>query len=198
MAPTGQLHAIDVFEELEDPRAGPTLIALLSSDDDTVRDWAAHALGVLNIENAVPALVRAYRATRDRGTRPDWTEAVSMRHAMTALGARDPVVPPLTRSMQVQVPKLGAAWPAGRLQDVFEDLADHDQVVLYFQLLRVEGDHAYHVGDAGGSWGAELDYDQRWHELVRHAKEWALLYASAISPDAGLVATIEWIGRNDL
>ncbi|GGS67296.1 hypothetical protein GCM10010222_04790 [Streptomyces tanashiensis] len=40
----GQLTAIEVFEEVTDPRCGPALIALLHSDNPTVREWAAMAL----------------------------------------------------------------------------------------------------------------------------------------------------------
>ncbi|WP_435614628.1 hypothetical protein [Streptomyces coelicoflavus] len=35
----GQLTAIEVFEEVADPRCGPALISLLDSDDSTVREW---------------------------------------------------------------------------------------------------------------------------------------------------------------
>ncbi|CAM5700446.1 hypothetical protein SHIRM173S_07933 [Streptomyces hirsutus] len=39
----GRLTAIEVFEEVADPRCGPALIALLDDDDPTVREWAAIA-----------------------------------------------------------------------------------------------------------------------------------------------------------
>jgi HEAT repeat protein len=43
----GQLTAIEVFEEVADPRCGPALIALLDADDPTVREWVAMALASL-------------------------------------------------------------------------------------------------------------------------------------------------------
>ncbi|MFD0335545.1 HEAT repeat domain-containing protein [Streptomyces erythrogriseus] len=49
----GQLTAIEVFEEVGDPRCGPALIDLLNSDNPTVREWAAMALASLEINGAV-------------------------------------------------------------------------------------------------------------------------------------------------
>ena len=46
----GQLTAVEVFEEVANPRCGPALITLLSSDDSTVREWAAMALASLKID----------------------------------------------------------------------------------------------------------------------------------------------------
>ncbi|WP_107063520.1 HEAT repeat domain-containing protein [Streptomyces sp. NRRL B-24720] len=92
----GQLTAIEVFEEVADPRCGPALIALLGSDDPTVREWAAMALASLEIDGAVEHLRRAYRACLERATPPDWSEPVGIRWALTELGARSPLVPPLT------------------------------------------------------------------------------------------------------
>lgn len=62
----GQLTAIEVFEEVADPRCGPALITLLSSDDSTVREWAAMALASLKIDGAVESVRRAYRACLER------------------------------------------------------------------------------------------------------------------------------------
>ncbi|ELS56155.1 HEAT repeat domain-containing protein [Streptomyces viridochromogenes] len=36
----GRLTAIEVFEEVADPRCCPALIALLDADDPSVREWA--------------------------------------------------------------------------------------------------------------------------------------------------------------
>ncbi|MER7723881.1 HEAT repeat domain-containing protein [Streptomyces sp. NPDC096323] len=62
----GQLTAIEVFEEVADPRCGPALIALLRSDDSTVREWATMALASLKIDGAVEPVRRAYRACLER------------------------------------------------------------------------------------------------------------------------------------
>ncbi|GAA2439099.1 hypothetical protein GCM10010388_29890 [Streptomyces mauvecolor] len=92
----GQLTAIEVFEEVADPRCGPALITMLDSDNPTVRQWAATALASLDIEDAVEPLRRAYRACLERQTPPDESEPVAIRWALTDLGARSPVVPSLT------------------------------------------------------------------------------------------------------
>ncbi|WP_239516183.1 MULTISPECIES: HEAT repeat domain-containing protein [unclassified Streptomyces] len=80
----GRLTAIEVFEEVADPRYGPALIALLEDDEPTVREWAAVALGNLEIDGAVESLRRAAprradRACLERATPPDWSEPVGIR-----------------------------------------------------------------------------------------------------------------------
>ncbi|WP_411085309.1 HEAT repeat domain-containing protein [Streptomyces sp. 061-3] len=52
----GQLTAIEVFQEMSDPRCGPALIGLLDSDNPTVREWAAVALASLEIDGAAEPL----------------------------------------------------------------------------------------------------------------------------------------------
>ncbi|MEU2877474.1 HEAT repeat domain-containing protein [Streptomyces sp. NPDC007070] len=80
----GQLTAIEVFEEVGDPRCGPALICLLGSDHPTVREWAAMALASLETDGATEPLRRAHRACLERATpygvsgpgldwEPDWT-----------------------------------------------------------------------------------------------------------------------------
>ncbi|MFE1030005.1 hypothetical protein ACFW5I_36705 [Streptomyces sp. NPDC058818] len=83
-----------------DPRCGTALIGLLDSDNPTVREWAAMALAILDIDDAVEPLRRAYRACLARATPPDWTESVGIRWALTELGARTPVVTPLTARLR--------------------------------------------------------------------------------------------------
>ncbi|MFE0172463.1 hypothetical protein ACFWZ2_09115 [Streptomyces sp. NPDC059002] len=68
----GRLTAIEVFEELRDPRCGPVLIGLLAD---------------LGTEEAVEPLRRAYRACLQRATPPDWSEPSGFRWALTELGA---------------------------------------------------------------------------------------------------------------
>ncbi|WP_247748505.1 hypothetical protein [Streptomyces sp. 4R-3d] len=106
----GQLTAIEVFEKVGDPRCGPALIGLLDSDNPTVREWAAMAVASLEIYGAVGPLRRAYRACLERATPPDWTEPGGIRWALTELGARTPVVPPLTARLQ---PTTADNAPAG-------------------------------------------------------------------------------------
>lgn len=85
---------------MADPRCGPALIALLGSDDSTVREWAAMALARLKTDGAVEPVRRAYRACLDPATPPDWSEPEGIRWALTELGARTPVVPPLTARLR--------------------------------------------------------------------------------------------------
>ncbi|MEU4548833.1 HEAT repeat domain-containing protein [Nonomuraea dietziae] len=136
MQPYGQLSAIEIFEHLGDVNAAPVLIDLLDSETSTVREWSANALEQLGIRSAVPALRAAYRRLRTGGVPPDFTEPVALRHAMTTLGGRQQVVPPLTASLRVSTGVLKATCPATRLEEVINDLAKHDQAVLYFQLWR--------------------------------------------------------------
>ena len=49
------------------------------------------------------------------GDPADFSEAVGIRCALTALGARSPVVPPLTASLVAPVAGLEQAWPVSRL-----------------------------------------------------------------------------------
>ncbi len=191
----GKLCAIEVFRELKDTRAGPVLIALLASEFDTVRDWAAAALGELGIDDAIQPLMEAYNATKQRGTPPDWTEPESIRIALTALGARKPVVPPLTASLATRTRYGFGAWPSARLADVLEDLATHKQVVAYFQLWTVKdsGDLYWIRGS-----GYKLDWNLPWDELVLQASERSRTAAAAVQPSPDIVATISWLNRSDL
>jgi HEAT repeat protein len=75
----GQLTAIEVFEDVGDPRCGPALIGLLDSDNPTVREWAAIGLASLEIDDAVEPLRRSYRACLERATPPDWSEPDGIR-----------------------------------------------------------------------------------------------------------------------
>ncbi|WP_257140438.1 hypothetical protein [Streptomyces sp. or3] len=90
----GQLTAIEVFEEVADPCCGPALIALLSSNDSTVREMVGHGPG--EPEDRRLGRARAPRLSRLPGT-SDATgleRAGGIRWALTELGARAPVVPP--------------------------------------------------------------------------------------------------------
>ncbi|MCX4715742.1 HEAT repeat domain-containing protein [Streptomyces virginiae] len=192
----GQLTAIEVFEAVDDPRCGPTLIGLLGSDNSTVREWAAGALAGLRIEGAVEPLRRARLACLERGTPPDWTEPCTIRWALTDFGARTPVVPPLTARLRATA---GADAP-GRLSahfaEIVGDLADHAQVILYSQFWRVD--------DGGTRWvrgpglDRELDWTAPWERLVAQAREWSLLEATEAPVGDDVFVVPEWIDRSDL
>jgi len=120
---------------------------------------------------------------------------------LTVLGARQEVLPPLTASLRAPAGSLKRTWPSARLVDVVNDLADHDQAVLYFQL--------WAAIDGGTFWnGIErlsqpLDFDQPWRQVVEAARESALIEASLVVPrpnlsrpwNGSIVRTGERVGR---
>jgi hypothetical protein len=192
----GKLSAIEVFAACGDRRAGPALIGLLSDRDTTVREWAANALSALRYTGAGPALARLNaRLVRDR-VRPDFTEPVAVRDAMANLGTRQRRTPELTRTL-AQHAGHERTWPAGRLAEVLRDLADHDQVVLYFMIWRIADDgHLYWTQHEGAGWA--FDYSLPWPENVTNAKDAALLEAAFVPDSADLVASIEWMDHSDI
>ncbi|MEJ1197894.1 MULTISPECIES: HEAT repeat domain-containing protein [unclassified Streptomyces] len=192
----GQLTAIEVFEEVADPRCGPALIALLGSDDPTVREWAATALASLEIDGAVEPLRRAYRACLERATPPDWSEPVGIRWALTELGARSPVVPPLTARLRATATDDAPGWPSARFAEIINDLADHAQVILYSQFWRVDAGRTYGVSGTGRDW--ELDWTAPWEHLVEESRTWSLLEASEAPVGDNIFVAPTWIDRTDL
>ncbi|MEU5259768.1 HEAT repeat domain-containing protein [Amycolatopsis sp. NPDC021455] len=191
----GQLCAIEIIEALGDTRAVPSLIELLTSEHDTVREWAALALIDFPVPEAVPVLWQAYHACRRKGVPPDWSEPVGYRYALTALGARKPVVPPLTAGLRIIISDGAEAWPSTRLPEVFDDLAAHGQVTLYFQLWQVEPDTRYGLSLPDNE--TELDFAQPWPSLVREAHRRATAIAAGATLKDGVVGTIEWIDEVD-
>ncbi|MGV9230718.1 HEAT repeat domain-containing protein [Streptomyces nigra] len=192
----GQLTAIEVFEEVADPRCGPALIALLGSDDSTVREWAAMALASLKIDGAVEPVRRAYRACLERATPPDWTESVGIRWALTELGARTPVVPPHTARLRAGAADDAPGWPSAHFAEIIDDLADHAQVILYSQFWRVDTGRTYGVPGPGLYW--ELDWTAPWEHLVEGSRTWSLLEASEAPAGDSIFVTPDWIDRADL
>ncbi|KES04062.1 hypothetical protein BU52_26810 [Streptomyces toyocaensis] len=192
----GQLTAIEVFEEVADPRCGPALIALLGSDDPTVREWAAMALASLEIDGAVEPLRRAYRACLERATPPDWSEPDGIRWALTELGARTPVVPPLTARLRPTTADNAPGWPSAHFTEIISDLADHAQVILYSQFWRVDASGTYGVSGPALDW--ELDWTAPWEHLVEESRTWSLLEASEAPTDDNIFVTLTWIDRTDL
>ncbi|MEU4830760.1 HEAT repeat domain-containing protein [Streptosporangium sp. NPDC023615] len=191
----GQLCAIEIFQHLGDAGSAPVLIDLLDSEHETVREWSADALAQMGTEAAVPALQAAYRRLRATGTPPDFTEPVALRRALTVLGARRQVLPPLTASLQVSTGP-DAIWPAARLEEVINDLAEHNQMVLYFSL--------WTVTDTGTYWtdhetlSREFDPHAPWPQAVAIAGETALLETAIIPARENLVAFVEWIDESDV
>ncbi|MBO1417359.1 hypothetical protein J0670_22440 [Streptomyces sp. FH025] len=193
----GQLCALEVFTALKDPRPGDVLIDLVDSEAATVRQWAAEALADLEIRRAVPAIRRAYEAFRRRGEAPDDSEGEGLRWALTDLGAREPVIPPRAAALRASLEDVGSAWPTAHLAEVIEDLAAHDQAVLYFQVWRVEqGKGVFWQRGPGIDW--DVDRRSPWARIVADCRDWALLAAEATDKAPGLVATISWIDASDL
>ncbi|MEU7890533.1 HEAT repeat domain-containing protein [Microbispora bryophytorum] len=191
----GQLSAIEIFEQLGDTRATPVLIDLLDSEHETVREWSAFALAQLGVHTAAPALQEAYRRLRTQGAPPDSSEAVALRHALSVLGVRREVMPPLTASLRLTIGTLEAVWPAARLEDVINDLAEHDQAVLYFQLWTATATGTYWTSHESLDW----EYDPRisWSRTVTTARDAALLEAAFVATRENLFATVEWIDQSD-
>ncbi|AXI88555.1 HEAT repeat domain-containing protein [Streptomyces griseoincarnatus] len=192
----GQLTAIEVFDEVADPRCRPALITLLDSEDSTVREWAAMALASLKIDGAVEPVRRAYRACLERATPPDWTEPSGIRWALTELGARTPVVPALTARLRATVADDVPGWPSVRFTEIINDLADHAQVILYSQFWRVDAGSTY--GISGPALGWELDWTASWEHLVEESRSWSLLEASEAPAGDDVFVAPTWIDRTDL
>ncbi|MEU6671642.1 HEAT repeat domain-containing protein [Streptomyces sp. NPDC046727] len=192
----GQLTAIEVFEEVGDPRCGPALIGLLDSDNTVVREWAAVALASLEIDGAIEPLRRAYRACLERRTPPDWSEPAGIRSALTRLGARTPVVPPLTARLRATVADDAPGWPSAHLPEIINDLADHAQVVLGTQFWRVRAGGTYGVSGTGPDW--ELDWTAPWDQLVEEARTWCLREAAQAPAGDDIFAVPTWIDHTDL
>ncbi|MER7806669.1 HEAT repeat domain-containing protein [Streptomyces sp900116325] len=192
----GQLTAIEVFEEVGDPRCSAALVGLLGSDSPTVREWAAIALASLEIDGAVDPIRRAYLACLERQTPPDWTEPDGIRWALTELGARTPVVPPLTSRLRATTADDAPGWPSARFTEIINDLADHAQLILHSQFWRVDGGHTYGISGTGLDW--DLDWTAPWERLVEEARAWSLLEATEAPVGDDIFVVPTWIDRSDL
>ncbi len=198
----GKVLAVEVFAALGDRTACTGLITLLDEDDDIAREWAAEALGSLGCTDAVPALTALKDRMITARVPPHWTGPVRVRRALTDLGARIPVAPPLTRSLAL--PKEGSAlWSSAAIPDVVADLAAAQQVVLGFSLWWATTDgHRYWEGHDSVDW--VFDWDSPWDANVRDACEAALTDAAFVPdgpylPSPGkMTAHIEWIDESDI
>lgn len=191
----GKRCAIEVLEAGAYAPAGPALVALLDDEDDVAREWSAGLLGRLGHQPAVPALRASYARLLAEGARLDWTEPSAVRHALTALGVRQVVRPPLLATL-AEDSDAGEVWPAARLDDVLAALADAGQVVLFFQVWRRADGTLRWQRHEGSGWVPDLG--RPWAECVREAYEAALLEVSDLPADRGdLVVTIEWIDAAD-
>jgi HEAT repeat protein len=189
----GQLCAIELFQEIGDPQAGTVLIPMLDSENGTVRDWAAQALGELGVPQAVPALRRAYAAVKERGTPLDWTEPLAIRTALTELGARREVVPPRVAELERQEGKLDRCWAVRDLPEVITELANARQLVLDFMWW--EGWRDTHTLRETPRY--DLDWSLPWEHLVESARVAALNAARTPGIPDDSVATLAWMDEAD-
>jgi hypothetical protein len=192
----GQLTAIEVFEEVGDPHCVPALIRLLDSDDPTVREWAAMALANREIDDSIEPLRRAHHACLQRATPPDWTEPSGIRWALTELGARTPVVPPLTARLRATAADDAPGRPSAHFTEIINDLADHAQVILCSQFRRVDAGRTYGISGTAPDW--ELDWTAPWEHLVEESRTWSLLEASEAPAGDNVFVAPAWIDRTDL
>ncbi|MFB8140705.1 hypothetical protein [Streptomyces parvus] len=154
------------------------------------------ALASLKIDGAVEPVRRAYRACLERATPPDWSEPESIRWALTELGARTPVVPPLTARLRPITAGNAPGWPSAHFTEIINDLAEHAQVNLYSQFWRVDAGGTYCVSGTGLDW--ELDWTAPWEHLVAESRTWSLLEASEAPVGDNIFAAPAWIDRTDL
>jgi hypothetical protein len=132
----GILSAVELLGEFGDERAGPTLIALLDSEDHVVREWAAGALGELRINDAIDPLKLAYERVKARRTPLHWTEPLAIRNALTRLGAREEIIPPSVARLRLQ--RMGPnprhywerSWEREHVAEVIDALADAGQAIV--------------------------------------------------------------------
>ncbi len=189
----GQLCAIEIFEAINAREAGPSLRSLLHSENETVREWAAYALGEFGAVDAVPQLEQLLSASRQRGTPPDWTEPVAIRRALTKLGARRKVIPLRLADQVVEVTDLEHAVPGEKLELALAALREADQVVLYFQRWRPWRDTSSWIGGSG--W--ELDWTSPWKTLVSDSHREASEAARTQAREEAAIVTIEWMAESD-
>lgn len=197
MGRMGKLCSIEIIEELEYEAAGPALVALLRDEHDTVRDWAAGALGRLRYTPAVPELLALRSRLLLDQVPMDWTEPASVRAALTALGERRAVVP-VALDATVERRPTGPVWPAGQLEELLTALAAAGQVVLYFQVWRRHERYGL-IREAHAASGWQFQFSGHWSASVQQSHEAALLEASNLPTDRDdLVVSIEWIDVGDV
>ena len=192
----GKLSAIELFEHIGDPRAADVLVLMLRDEDETVRAWAASALGDLGGPDAVEPLRAAYQAVMARGTPLDWSEPDAIRRALTALGVRTDVVPVVVAECAREVEPIGRAWPVADLAAVIEALAGARQWIAGVSVYsRNDGVYGWRV-DTGVEWPA-LDLGLPWPDLVARAREAALDVATHPRVPTDAYATLAWLDRGD-
>lgn len=204
----GQVEALEGFLEIGSERPAGAIIELLeTSQDEFVRQRCAEYLGELRITAAVPALRRAYRATRDRRVEPDVVEPAALRQALTDIGALTPVLPATSAARAVST-ESASKLLLFRLVDansVLDDLAAAEQVVLGVQAWQQESDGTLRGGGSPGYGDPGFRVDEApWPEVVRRARDYAAAYVLSVldtwpgTPTPPVLVSIDWIDRSDL
>jgi HEAT repeats len=186
----GRLSAIDVLDEIGDPRAAEVLVPMLRDEDEAIREWAALALARLGVEEAVPELWRAYDEVRRRGTEHNMSEPILLRTALTMLGARREVATPRVLELRIEDEEHGPRWRVEDVPEVVEELARARQAIVEIQFW-----------DPGWtdspSW--EFEWSLPWDEFVETTRAAVLEALDRVKPPRqGAVATIDWIDESDL
>lgn len=169
------------------------VVPLLASEDAVVREWAADTLCHADARNALPSLRSALDRAKEAGVRPDWTEAVSLRRALTVLGDRQEVLPGLLAYSMKQDEKLERYWPASSLGELIESLAGEKQVLLYHQAWQPHRDSFLWLDSPS----FDLDMTGLWDQVVERARFAALQAIEKWDVPKEVVVTLEWIGERD-
>ena len=117
--------------------------------------------------------------------------------ALTELGGRDEVLPARTAGL-AELTEAIRTWPADSLPVVLDDLAAHDQVVLFVQVWeRIESGLQIRPS-LGLDWTEELDFDLPWDDVVGSANGWGHSLAQWLPHPKDLVVSLRWIDHGDL
>ncbi|MFB9528115.1 hypothetical protein [Nonomuraea roseola] len=82
------------------------------------------------------------------------------------------------------------------MEEVINDLAKHDQAVLYFQLWRTTDTGIYWTDHETLHW--EFDPHAPWPQTVAITRETALMEAAFVTVHGNLFAAVEWIDESDV
>jgi hypothetical protein len=194
----GILSAVELLGEFGDERAGPTLIALLGSEEHVVREWTAGALGELRINDAIDPLKLAYERVKARRTPLHWAEPNTIRNALTSLGAREEIIPASVARLRLQ--RMGPnprhywerSWQREHVAEVIDALADAGQAIVTVIAWAAGGGAHISLPE----W--EPDWSLPWSALVEQTRRDAK--ASVMAPDVphDAVVMLDWMNENDI
>ncbi|WP_181361851.1 hypothetical protein [Streptomyces sp. MA5143a] len=88
------------------------------------------------------------------------------------------------------------AWSSAHFAEIINHLADHTQVILYFQFWRVAASRTYVISGTGLNW--ELEWAAPWEHLVAESHTWSLPGASEAPTGDNIFVAPTWIDPADL